>query len=144
MQKDKGLASALKITSGSFNIYCSAAARQRREEALRGLDLPLDGWYVRGCVPREYLRLMAEEEAAPGGAAQTALHLHDEARRAGLIVEISVDEYNSPTDYDLRVGSRLNLMVESRGHGRSIVIDDDRSEERRVGKECRSRWSPYH
>ena len=26
------------------------------------------------------------------------------------------------------------------------VVDDDkmRSEERRVGKECRSRWSPYH
>ena len=23
-------------------------------------------------------------------------------------------------------------------------IPDDRSEERRVGKECRSRWSPYH
>ena len=23
-------------------------------------------------------------------------------------------------------------------------IEDDRSEERRVGKECRSRWSPYH
>ena len=22
--------------------------------------------------------------------------------------------------------------------------DDNRSEERRVGKECRSRWSPYH
>ena len=32
----------------------------------------------------------------------------------------------------------------------SIIIDADkiaksmRSEERRVGKECRSRWSPYH
>ena len=23
-------------------------------------------------------------------------------------------------------------------------IEDNRSEERRVGKECRSRWSPYH
>src|SRR3712207_8985701 len=23
-------------------------------------------------------------------------------------------------------------------------LDGDRSEERRVGKECRSRWSPYH
>ena len=23
-------------------------------------------------------------------------------------------------------------------------IDKNRSEERRVGKECRSRWSPYH
>ena len=25
-----------------------------------------------------------------------------------------------------------------------INPQDDRSEERRVGKECRSRWSPYH
>ena len=25
-----------------------------------------------------------------------------------------------------------------------LVISDSRSEERRVGKECRSRWSPYH
>ena len=27
---------------------------------------------------------------------------------------------------------------------RKNVAKDDRSEERRVGKECRSRWSPYH
>ena len=27
---------------------------------------------------------------------------------------------------------------------KQIIILDDRSEERRVGKECRSRWSPYH
>src|SRR5256885_14073492 len=27
---------------------------------------------------------------------------------------------------------------------RTIVMDVPRSEERRVGKECRSRWSPYH
>ena len=25
-----------------------------------------------------------------------------------------------------------------------VIEKDDRSEERRVGKECRSRWSPYH
>ena len=24
------------------------------------------------------------------------------------------------------------------------IVSVDRSEERRVGKECRSRWSPYH
>src|SRR3712207_7372380 len=30
-------------------------------------------------------------------------------------------------------------------HGtRVAVVDGPRSEERRVGKECRSRWSPYH
>ena len=27
---------------------------------------------------------------------------------------------------------------------REMGIDFGRSEERRVGKECRSRWSPYH
>ena len=26
----------------------------------------------------------------------------------------------------------------------AFVLDRSRSEERRVGKECRSRWSPYH
>src|ERR1043165_4292691 len=29
-------------------------------------------------------------------------------------------------------------------HGRKIKVIVERSEERRVGKECRSRWSPYH
>ena len=26
----------------------------------------------------------------------------------------------------------------------ALPVDELRSEERRVGKECRSRWSPYH
>ena len=26
----------------------------------------------------------------------------------------------------------------------TVISRDGRSEERRVGKECRSRWSPYH
>ena len=30
------------------------------------------------------------------------------------------------------------------GQGRLRVLGAGRSEERRVGKECRSRWSPYH
>ena len=34
-----------------------------------------------------------------------------------------------------KAASALVVMVDA---------DDDRSEERRVGKECRSRWSPYH
>lgn len=106
-------------------INNSAAAQQRREEALKSLLLPLDGPYVRGIVPREYLRVCAEEEAAPGGAAQTALHLYDEARRAGLVVDVFVDEYNSPSGYDVSVGGMPTLMVESRGHGRNIIIDGE-------------------
>src|SRR5260370_4639158 len=33
------------------------------------------------------------------------------------------------------------LFLQLRGRG---CVGLDRSEERRVGKECRSRWSPYH
>ena len=30
------------------------------------------------------------------------------------------------------------------GAGLALTAPTTRSEERRVGKECRSRWSPYH
>ena len=103
----------------------SPAAQRRREETLRGLDLPYDGEYVRGYVPREYLRVHAEADSAPQGAAQVALHLYGEARRAGLTVDIVVDEYNSPCSYDINVGGLPTLIVESRGAGRSIVIDGE-------------------
>ena len=38
----------------------------------------------------------------------------------------------------------LKLVDRSIKHPRGIIEDARRSEERRVGKECRSRWSPYH
>src|SRR3989449_4022022 len=36
----------------------------------------------------------------------------------------------------------LKLLARERPH--LVALTGDRSEERRVGKECRSRWSPYH
>src|SRR2546425_6188547 len=52
---------------------------------------------------------------------------------------------------DLRIvmahGGRPLYMEEAffilRRHPK-VLLDVSRSEERRVGKECRSRWSPYH
>ena len=38
------------------------------------------------------------------------------------------------TSYGLSPGDELN----------DLRMSEHRSEERRVGKECRSRWSPYH
>ena len=37
-----------------------------------------------------------------------------------------------------------NLAKEFEGKMVLAKAETDRSEERRVGKECRSRWSPYH
>ena len=50
---------------------------------------------------------------------------------------------------DLFAGcGQLGLEALSRGAASCTFIDSERdavrSEERRVGKECRSRWSPYH
>src|SRR5258708_13332130 len=39
-------------------------------------------------------------------------------------------------------GARRAVDWRVAGHGARLVLS--RSEERRVGKECRSRWSPYH
>ena len=39
--------------------------------------------------------------------------------------------------------SGCNTMTASWG-GLGVLWGKNRSEERRVGKECRSRWSPYH
>ena len=49
----------------------------------------------------------------------------------------------------VREGTKLDLStVESTRKvlldAKAITYSDTRSEERRVGKECRSRWSPYH
>ena len=42
-------------------------------------------------------------------------------------------------------GARGDIGVIKIGPGElQIPIEERRSEERRVGKECRSRWSPYH
>ena len=38
----------------------------------------------------------------------------------------------------------FGLLLPGAGESEIFSIINDRSEERRVGKECRSRWSPYH
>jgi len=61
-----------------------------------------------------------------------------------LIALLSPAEANS-------IGVRLTLFLysispaaECRNEHEIIGASNHRSEERRVGKECRSRWSPYH
>ena len=44
-------------------------------------------------------------------------------------------------------GAKVVVEVLSQGKGPKVInfkYKRSRSEERRVGKECRSRWSPYH
>src|SRR2546422_8069261 len=71
---------------------------------------------------------------------------------------VRVGRHLPPAHVD-RVEARLHLLdglvpCDGRQHGEVVVLLQQlpqpggpvarRSEERRVGKECRSRWSPYH
>ena len=47
-------------------------------------------------------------------------------------------------DYDGQKGRINSSTVLADWHIRDLFFGGSRSEERRVGKECRSRWSPYH
>src|SRR2546426_2002218 len=51
---------------------------------------------------------------------------------------------NNQTYVALVPGSRTNWTVLNSQYAGLSATADTRSEERRVGKECRSRWSPYH
>src|SRR3712207_9550271 len=68
-----------------------------------------------------------------------------DAGRGGLLLEREDDPLGEfladPGDRD---EPRLVLLEDRQLEVRRRARADDRSEERRVGKECRSRWSPYH
>src|SRR3712207_2759648 len=72
------------------------------------------------------------------------------ARLTGEEAEAVLDAYSAAVVAVAdRVGpSVVNIAIEkdvtAHGPGGQRVYTVPRSEERRVGKECRSRWSPYH
>ena len=51
---------------------------------------------------------------------------------------------NSSGTVPRRASGAVVLQFEPNGELALPLVGDTRSEERRVGKECRSRWSPYH
>src|SRR2546430_8634197 len=52
--------------------------------------------------------------------------------------------YDLPLDYYSNLPDRINAVTIEQAQNMAQKYIHPRSEERRVGKECRSRWSPYH
>jgi len=122
---------------------------QLHEEVARGKRLGLD---VALITPQDAQRLMPylttngvraamhvrsdiylEPVQVPAGYARASGRLG-----AALLPHTSVEEI-------VAEGGAVAGVRTPRGEIRArVVVDAARSEERRVGKECRSRWSPYH
>ena len=68
---------------------------------------------------------------------------------ANIALDVSfgrdTEDTEEETDESEEVSNRLGVRAVLRDQlARISAALDKRSEERRVGKECRSRWSPYH
>src|SRR3712207_9100445 len=66
-----------------------------------------------------------------------ASELADQLGMKNIDIEDYLDDLNARKLVDIKSLKAIGL------HGASLA-ELERSEERRVGKECRSRWSPYH
>ena len=88
----------------------------------------------------------AEAEAAVGQLLERQAELLREMQEVREEAEARYQRLESDLDAARRLGEDLDAMrrdAEATG-GIEIALEALRSEERRVGKECRSRWSPYH
>src|SRR3712207_8596526 len=67
--------------------------------------------------------------------------------RAGDIALVFADwslTGTGPEGETISMSGQSSDVVRQQPDGIWLFVIDNRSEERRVGKECRSRWSPYH
>src|SRR3712207_9320430 len=85
------------------------------------------------------------------GKTTLALHIIAEAQKAGGLAAFIDAEHAFDPVYAEAIGLDLqNLYFSQPDNGEQALeiadtlVRSGRSEERRVGTECRSRWSPYH
>ena len=67
-----------------------------------------------------------------------SLHVGADADMTNKI-QVNIDAMDSAS-----LGIKGLNVKDASGNAATYAVDAIRSEERRVGKECRSRWSPYH
>src|SRR2546427_11244195 len=92
-----------------------------------------------------------EHEIGAGGMARVYL-AHERHPARAVAVKVMAPELSTPTFRERFIREVELTSKLSHPHIVPILAADEclfvpdgpRSEERRVGKECRSRWSPYH
>jgi len=118
------------LTLAQYRVLAYVAAGAERSSLVaRGLALakPTVTAAVDGLVERNLLT----REAVEGD-------------RRSLRLAVTAAGEAALCDAERSMGERLDEIVEHARDPDAVVAALRRSEERRVGKECRSRWSPYH
>ena len=94
----------------------------------------------------ESLPAAPENGFSPSGNLQAKIGTSRETSNGDSIKNVRVEEGSSTAQlYVLKNNKKSELGTNNTINQRlEMIIKNVRSEERRVGKECRSRWSPYH
>ena len=101
----------------------------------------------------EIFDIVAEQEGTPCYlcARMRRGHLYSNARELGcnkIALGHHFDDVIETIVMGMLYGAQIQTMMpklhSTNFEGMQLIRPAERSEERRVGKECRSRWSPYH
>ena len=146
-----------------YPIHMNPAVRQIASEELGNCENihiiePLDVIDFHNFMKKSYLILTDSggiQEEAPG-LGKPVLVMRDTTERpegidAGTLKLVGTDEDNIYSSFKVLIDNEEEYKKMSQaknpygdGYASVRIADVLRSEERRVGKECRSRWSPYH
>ena len=135
-----GLERAYETTPMSFGVV--------RDEAYRlapGLDALVERISAADADPRliaEVAHSTASEAEAAAKRGDTAGYLAVE--NGGPVLHVTQEGDDEPSLRVLRVVMDSYAQTRAQREAAIAAGTAERSEERRVGKECRSRWSPYH
>ena len=99
-----------------------------------GVKFNPDGTLDRGAM----LAIMNPDDKA---GLEAALRIKDETGAEVTVLTMGLPKAEEVLREAMAMGADNGILVTDRVLGGA---DTWRSEERRVGKECRSRWSPYH
>src|SRR6266545_393537 len=117
-----------------------AAARRRRQAAAEAATLAHGASQQAGAA----LTAARRRHADLGAALVSARERHEQVatleEEAGYLARLA----DLLVAFRLHLVSRLGRRLSAEAATLFGELTDHRSEERRVGKECRSRWSPYH
>src|SRR2546429_5288605 len=118
------------------------------------IRVPHGDCHVLWIDPRDSRRVFFQAEDGIRDVAVTGvqtcalpIYLNLSAATAHFRIDGRQDHLDFPNQVGLYFRPRVDAGWPSRavdGDAIALHIDVPRSEERRVGKECRSRWSPYH
>ena len=124
-----GAIKAIKLTSVAGAFWRGDAEREQMQR-LYGISFP------KKSMLDEYLLMIEEAKKRDHRKIGKEMELFMFSEKVGKGLPIWL-----PKGTELRLRLQDHLRKVQTRYGYKEVI---RSEERRVGKECRSRWSPYH